>query len=58
MSSEPNVETKVARLRYAGGEAFVAESQSGHAIVSSFAHNSLALSQTRQKASGICRRVC
>lgn len=37
MSAEP-VETKVARLRYAGGEAFVAESQSGHAMVTSFAH--------------------
>ncbi|MEK6288238.1 MAG: OsmC family protein [Acidobacteriota bacterium] len=41
MSSEPNVETKVARLRYAGGEAFVAESQSGHAMVTSFGHDKL-----------------
>jgi len=38
MSKDP-VETKVARLRYAAGEAFVAESQSGHAIVTSFAHD-------------------
>ena len=30
---EPTVSTKIARLRYAGGEAFVAESQSGHALV-------------------------
>jgi putative redox protein len=37
MSAE-SVETKIARLRYAGGEAFVAESQSGHAMVTSFAH--------------------
>ena len=37
--TNPGAETKVARLRYAGGEAFVAESQSGHAIVSSFAHD-------------------
>src|SRR3954452_24751020 len=39
MSNEANTETKVMRLRYAGGEAFVAESQSGHAIVTSFAHD-------------------
>jgi len=32
------VETKIARLRYAGGEAFVGESPSGHAIVTSFSH--------------------
>jgi putative redox protein len=38
MSDLSKVETKVARLRYAGGEAFVAESQSGHAIVTSFSH--------------------
>jgi putative redox protein len=38
MSTQPTVETKIARLRYAGGEAFVAESQSGHAMVTSFAH--------------------
>lgn len=38
MSSESNIETKIARLRFAGGEAFVAESQSGHAMVTSFAH--------------------
>jgi putative redox protein len=29
------------RLRYAGGEAFVGESQSGHAMVTSFAHDKL-----------------
>jgi putative redox protein len=39
MSDQSNPETKVARLRYAGGEAFLAESQSGHAIVTSFAHD-------------------
>ncbi len=39
MANETTVETKVARLRYAGGEAFVAESQSGHALVTSFAHD-------------------
>lgn len=39
MTKESKVETKVARLRYAGGEAFVAESQSGHALVTSFAHD-------------------
>ena len=39
MTDESIVETKVARLRYAGGEAFVAESQSGHALVTSFAHD-------------------
>jgi putative redox protein len=38
MSDQPSIEIKTARLRYAGGEAFVAESQSGHAIVTSFAH--------------------
>jgi putative redox protein len=34
-------ETKTALLRYAGGEQFVAESQSGHSIVTSFAHEKL-----------------
>jgi putative redox protein len=38
MSDPSKAETKIARLRYAGGEAFVAESQSGHAMVTSFAH--------------------
>ncbi len=38
MSTESTVETKIARLRYAGAEAFVAESQSGHAMVTSVAH--------------------
>lgn len=37
MSNQSDTETKVARLRYAGGEAFVAETQSGHAMVTSFA---------------------
>ena len=35
-------ETKTARLRYAGGEAFVAESQSGHALVTGFGGENLA----------------
>jgi putative redox protein len=39
MTNESTVETKVAKLRYDGGEAFVAESQSGHALVTSFAHD-------------------
>jgi putative redox protein len=39
MSNQPDVEIKTARLRYAGGEAFVAESESGHAMVTSFAHD-------------------
>jgi len=39
MTNETTVETKVARLRYAGGEAFVAESPSGHALVTTFAHD-------------------
>lgn len=38
MSTEVNSETKVARLRFAGDGAFVGESPSGHAIVTSFAH--------------------
>ena len=41
MSDQSNAETKIARLRYAGGEAFVAESQSGHAIVTSFGQEKL-----------------
>ncbi|HWP45289.1 MAG TPA: OsmC family protein [Blastocatellia bacterium] len=39
MSREPTSELKVARLRYAGEEAFVGESPSGHAILTSFAHD-------------------
>jgi putative redox protein len=39
--SNQSTETKIARLRYAGSEAFVAESHSGHAIVTSFAHDTL-----------------
>jgi len=41
MSDQSNAETKIVRLRHAGGEAFVAESQSGHAIVTSFGHEKL-----------------
>jgi putative redox protein len=41
MSNQEKVETKRARLRYAGGEAFIAESQGGHAIVTSFGHENL-----------------
>jgi putative redox protein len=41
MANESNTETKVMRLRYAGEEAFVGESQSGHAMVTSFAHDKL-----------------
>ena len=40
-SLQPNAETKVMRLRYAGEEAFVAESASGHAIVTSFSHDQM-----------------
>jgi putative redox protein len=39
MSNKTNTEIKVMRLRYAADEAFVAESQSGHAMVTSFAHD-------------------
>jgi putative redox protein len=41
MSDQSNAETKIVRLRHAGGEAFVAESQSGHAMVTSFGHDRL-----------------
>lgn len=41
MNDQPAAETKIARLRYAGGEAFVAESPSGHATVTSFGHDKL-----------------
>jgi putative redox protein len=41
MSDPIKAETKIARLRYAGGEAFVAESPSGHAMVTSFGHEKL-----------------
>ena len=41
MSDQSNSETKMVRLRHAGGEAFVAESQSGHAMVTSFGHDRL-----------------
>ena len=40
-SQPPDAETKVMRLRYAGEEAFVAESASGHAIVTSFSHDQM-----------------
>ena len=39
MSNQSGTELKIARLRYAGDEAFVGESPSGHAIVTSFAHD-------------------
>jgi len=38
-SPQPNAETKVMHLRYTGEEAFVAESASGHAIVTSFSQD-------------------
>lgn len=38
MGNESVSELKVALLRYAGNEAFVGESPSGHAIVTSFSH--------------------
>ena len=41
MNDQPSAETKIARLRYAGGEAFVAESPSGHAMITSFGHDKL-----------------
>jgi len=41
LSPQPPVETKVMRLRYTGEEAFVAESHSGHAIVTSFSHDQM-----------------
>ncbi|HXG68227.1 MAG TPA: OsmC family protein [Blastocatellia bacterium] len=37
MGGEQKSETKIAKLRYAGAEQFVGESQSGHALVTSFA---------------------
>ena len=36
-TSKPDI--KIARLYYAGEDRFVAESQSGHAVVTSFAHD-------------------
>jgi putative redox protein len=36
MSNEAKSELKIARLRYAGGEQFVGESPSGHAVVTQF----------------------
>src|SRR3954447_4157031 len=41
LSQQQNTEIKVMHLRYAGEEAFVAESQSGHAIVTSFSHDQM-----------------
>lgn len=41
MNSSP-AETKIARLRYAENEAFVAESDNGHAVVTSFGHDEFA----------------
>lgn len=39
MSNTQGTETKIARLRFVGDEAFVGESPSGHAIVTSFSHD-------------------
>ncbi len=39
MSDSPVRPGRTARLRYAGNEAFVAESPSGHAIVTGFSHD-------------------
>jgi putative redox protein len=39
MTDQQPTEPRVARLRYAGDEAFVAESPSGHAIVTGFSHD-------------------
>ena len=41
MSDQSIAETKTVRLRYAGEDAFVAESQSGHALVTSFGTDKL-----------------
>jgi putative redox protein len=41
LSQQQNPEIKVMRLRYTGEEAFVAESTSGHAIVTSFSHDQM-----------------
>ncbi len=41
LDSQQNSEAKVMHLRYTGEEAFVAESQSGHAIVTSFSHDQM-----------------
>ena len=40
-TTNPPTEAKVMRLRYTGEDAFVAESQSGHAIVTSFSHDQM-----------------
>jgi putative redox protein len=40
-TNNPPTEAKVMHLRYTGEEAFVAESQSGHAIVTSFSHDQM-----------------
>jgi putative redox protein len=44
MSLQSKSEVKTMRLRYAGEEAFVAESQSGHALITSFGQRSTAAS--------------
>lgn len=41
LSNSQNPEIKVMHLRYTGEEAFVAESASGHAIVTSFSHDQM-----------------
>ena len=39
MSGKQQIDTKIARLRYAGRDEFVAESPSGHSIVTSVSHD-------------------
>ena len=39
MADQSTPEIKVAKLRYVGNDAFLAESQSGHAITTSFSHD-------------------
>lgn len=41
MSDQSKTETKIARLRYAGEQAFVGESQSGHAMLTGFGSDNL-----------------
>lgn len=41
MSESPKSETKIARLRYAGQEAFVGESMSGHSLLTGFGTETL-----------------
>jgi putative redox protein len=39
VTDQPKAEVKIARLRYAGVDAFVGESPSGHAITTSYSHD-------------------